>query len=278
MLGGALGHLMGNIGPTLGGDPEALHQMRIAVRDSRAVLQLFEPHLDAAVAGRFTEGLRRLGGIVGGARDWDVFCLETLSTAWPDLSTERLEDLNAAAEVERQLAHEVVADTLRGRDFTALVLGLATWAEAGARAPSALGDERMGERLRLLAPSLLDCAAARVKRRARHASRLSALKRHRLRKSLKKLCFDIESFAGIYRPRAARAYLFRCEALERILGVANDAAVTGRLALKLATASRPDLANPARALTRWSGRRGRDALRGLKPALKDFRAAPAFWS
>ena len=278
ILGGTLGHSMANIGATLRGDPEALHQMRIAIRESRAVLQLFERHLDAAAMGRFNAGLRRFGEIFGAARDWDVFCLETLPAAKADLPAERLEDLNLVAEVERQFAHAAVAETVHGHDFTAMVLGLAIWAEAGATQPSTLGDDRMGGRLGALAPSLLNRAAGKAKQRSRHALRLSAARRHRLRKSLKKLCFDVESLAALYRPRAVEIYSSRCEALEKILGLANDTLVTKRLALSLVSASRPDLAKPAGALTRWGERRGRKALQGLKSALKDFRAAPAFWS
>jgi CHAD domain-containing protein len=278
ILGGTLGHLVANIGATLRGDPEALHQMRIAVRESRAVLQLFEQHLDAAAVERFNAALRRFGEIFGAARDWDVFCLETLSKAMADLPAERLEDLNLVAEVERQFAHAAVADALRGREFTSLVLGLVIWVEAGATRPSTLGDERMGIRLGTLAPSLLDRAAGKVKQRGRHAGQLSPAKRHGLRKSLKKLIFDVESLAGLYRPRAVKIYCDRCEALEKILGRANDAAVTQRLALTLVTAVRPDLAKPASALTRWSKRQALEALQDLKAALKDFGARPAFWS
>ena len=122
ILGGTLGHLVANIGATLRGDPEALHQMRIAIREARAVLQLFERHLDAAATERFNAGLQRLGEIFGAARDWDVFCLETLSKAMADLPAERLKDLNVVAEVERQFAHAALADAVRGHDFTALVL------------------------------------------------------------------------------------------------------------------------------------------------------------
>ncbi len=278
IIDGTLGHLMANIGPTLRGDPEALHQMRIAIRESRAALQLFEQHLDAAAAARFNAGLRRFGEIFGAARDWDVFCLETLLAAMPDLSAERLEDLNRVAEVDRQFAHAAVADALHGHDFTAMVLGLALWAETGATQPSMLGDERMGKRLGTLAPSLLDRAAGKAKQRGQHAGRLSVAERHGLRKSLKKLCFDVESLAGLYRSSAVENYRVRCEALEEVLGAANDAVVTKRLAVSLVAASRPDLAKPTAALTRWSGRRGRKALQGLKPALKEFRAAHAFWS
>jgi len=278
ILGGTLGHLIANIGATLRGDPEALHQMRIAIRESRAVLQLFERHLDTAQAERFTAGLRRLGEIFGAARDWDVFCLETLSAAKADLPFERLEDLNFVAEVARQFAHAALADALRGHDFTALVLGLAIWGEAGTTQSSTLGDDRMAKPLAALAPSLLDRAARKAKERGRHPGRLSVGQRHALRKSLKKLCFDVQSLAGLYRPRAVKTYGSRCEALEKILGLANDAVVTKRLALSLVRASRSDLAKPAGALARWSKRRGRNALQGLKPALEDFRAAPGFWS
>ena len=62
VLGGALGHLMANIGPTLRGSAEGLHQMRLALRRTRAMLELFERHLDADVVGGFkrdTPALRR---------------------------------------------------------------------------------------------------------------------------------------------------------------------------------------------------------------------------
>jgi len=278
ILGGALGHLVANIAATLHGDPEALHQIRSAVRESRAVLQLFEHHLDAAGAERFNTRLRRLGEILGAARDWDVFCLEALSAAKADLPTERLEDLNVVAEVARQFAHAVLADTLRGHEFTALVLGLAIWSEGGATHLSTLCDNGMSKRLGTLAPSLLRRAAYKAKQRGRHADSLSVTKRHALRKSLKKLCFDVESLAGLYGHRAVKIYRSRCKALQEILGLANDAVVTKRLALSLVSASRPDLAIPASALSRWSKQRGHKALLSLKPALKGFRDASAFWS
>ena len=144
-----------------------------------------------------------------------------------------LEDLNRVAEVERQFAHAAVADALCGHDFTALVLGLAIWAEAGVTQPATLGDDRLGKHLGTLAPSLLDRAAGMAKQRGRHAVRLSVAKRHGLRKSLKKLCCDVESLAGLYRPRAVKRYRSRYAALEEILGRANDAMVTKYLALSL---------------------------------------------
>ena len=136
----------------------------------------------------------------------------------------------------------------------------------------------MGRRLGALAPSLLDRVAGKVRERGRHASRLSAKKLHRLRKSLNNLCDDVEFLAGLYRGRAVKAYRDQCEDLQEMLGVANDAVVAKRLALSLVTVSRSDLAKPASALARWVRRRRHKALQGLKGALKDLRATPGFWS
>jgi inorganic triphosphatase YgiF len=88
IIGGTLGHLIANIGPTLRGDPEGVHQMRIALRRCRAALKLFAPHLGDEPAGKFDDALRHLGRVFGKARDWDVFCLETLPAAMVKLPAE----------------------------------------------------------------------------------------------------------------------------------------------------------------------------------------------
>jgi triphosphatase len=278
IIGGTLGHLIANIGPTLRGDPEGVHQMRIALRGCRAALNLFAPHLNTKTIRRFDEALQRFGRIFGAARDWDVFCLQTLPAAMEDSPAERLRDLNQVAEIQRQAAHAVVVEAVCGQHFTALILGLAVWTEAGAARPRTLGDDRMSKRLATLAPSLLDRAARKATNRARHAGRLSVEKLHRLRKGLDKLCDDVKYLAGLFPLHTVDMYRGRCEEVQEILGMANDAVVTRQLALKLVTDSRPDLAEPAGALMRWSNRRRQKTMLGLKGALKHFRATPVFWS
>jgi CHAD domain-containing protein len=194
-----------------------------------------------------------------------------------ELPGERLRDLNQVAEIERKAAHAIVVEAVCGQHFTALILGLAVWTGAGAAPPCTL-DDRMGKRLATLAPSLLDRTARKVKKRARHADRLSVEKLHRLRKALDKLCDDVKYLAGLFPLRAVEKYRDRCEDAQQFLGVANDAVVTKQLALKLVTDSRPDLAKPSGALVLWSKRRRQKAMEGLKGALKHFKATPVFWS
>src|ERR1700722_17976808 len=104
--------------------------------------------------------------------------------------------------------------------------------------------------------------------RARHIGRLAPAELHRLRKSLKRLCFDIGNFAGLFPHRAVKMYSDRCNDVVDILGVINDAVVTRRLTKALLTDKRPALAKSAAALVSRSKRRDRNARLGLGRALK----------
>jgi triphosphatase len=272
-----LGHLIANISPTLHGVAEGLHEMRIALRATRAALKLFEKHLAPSAMARYDVQLQRFGRIFGTARDWDVFCLQTLPPAISELGSKQMRALQAAADAQRKAALAVVGAVIRGQEFTALVLAIARWSEAGATQPSLLGDERMGKRLLTLAPSMLDRVNCTAKK-ARHPRRLSAVQLHRLRKSLKKLCCDVESLSGLYPRHAVKAYCGRCEQTLKLLGRINDATVTRQLTRSLLIDGRSELTTSAGALVRWSKRGDRAARQGLQGALRAFRAEPAFWS
>jgi len=271
-----LGHLIANIGLTLRGDIEGLHQMRVALRRARAALKLFNPHLKPA-AEEFGGRLQRIGQIFGRARDWDVFCAEALPAAMADLPSERLQDLNAPAEMQRQIARAAVKDLLQGQEFTGSVLRLAAWVEAGVARPSLLGDGHMEQRLVTLAPSLLDLAARKIEKRGRHPDRLSVEELHALRKSLRKLYFDVEYISMLYPHRRVKEYRHRCKDLQNILGQANDAVMATRLAQTLLDDGRSNLAQPIEALSAWSEGRRQKALHGLERVLREFSATPNFW-
>ena len=277
IIGETLGHLTCNIGPTLRGDAEGVHQMRTALRASRAALEFFAPWLDAAAVQRFDAELQGFGRLFGAARDWDVFCLETLPAAILELPEARLHDMRPAAEARRLLAQTVVADAVCGRQFVAMVLGLAAWTEERAARQPILGDEGMHQHLASLAPSLLDRVEGKVKQRQHHKGKLSAEARHGIRKALDKLCDDVRFLTRLFPHRELERYRDRCEDVQVILGVANDAEVAQQLALGLAEDRRRNLAKPATTLARWSARRSRKSLRGLKTALEVFRATPVFW-
>lgn len=274
IVAAGLGQLLANQAAAEVGEVEGVHQMRVALRRLRAALVLFKPCLAPHAGMRFTAGLRHLGRVLGEARDWDVFCLETLPALpgggedeepWHDA-------LRQAAEAARSAAHAWLREELAKPDLTGLVLDMAAWAEESASLPA----EGAREPLSALAPALLDRVARQVAKRGKHLGRRSPEELHALRKSFKKLRYGVEYLAGLYPHRTVKAYLKRCRKLQKRLGEFNDAAVAADLAETLSL-GRPDLRPAADAVARWSGKRCKKALGHLAAGWDEFRGAEPFW-
>ncbi|SOY39680.1 conserved hypothetical protein; putative exported protein [Cupriavidus taiwanensis] len=62
-------------------DPEDLHQLRIALRQARAVVWAMGPALPRQERDRWKRDLRTLARATSAARDWDVFLAETVGPA-----------------------------------------------------------------------------------------------------------------------------------------------------------------------------------------------------
>jgi CHAD domain-containing protein len=274
-----LGHLLANQPAAAASDPEGVHQMRVAIRRLRTALVLFGPRLEPHVAARFETELKRLGQVLGDARDWDVFCLDTLPKAMdgaPGAGWGHL--LREAAEAERRAAHRRVEEELGRPALTGFVLGMAAWVEDGSARPVLLGDKRISRRLVKLAPALLDRVAGKAARRGKRIGRRSDEELHALRKSLKKLRYGADDLAGLYGRKAVERYLRGCKELQELLGRMNDAAVAGVLAEQLSAGDRADLAPAVGTLAGWGERRRDEARQRLPGAWATFRKASPFWN
>lgn len=253
IIDNALGHLIASQPAAASGDPEGIHQMRIAIRRTRAVLLLFKPRLEPHALARFTDALRRLGRVFGEARDWDVFCTEMLVDAeaagvarsWLDL-------LRAPAEALRADAHIRVVTELGAPLLTATVLGLQAWRTTS--------DEAVAD----LAPNLLGRLSQKVRHRGRHIAKLDDESLHSLRKALKKLRYGIEFLTPLLDEKATKRYLHRCKALLKQLGALNDAVVAVSLAEQLAGGGEPELAPAVSALAEWAADQQGDARRRIR--------------
>jgi CHAD domain-containing protein len=219
--------------------PEALHQMRVALRRLRTALKLFEPVVaDAAYAKRVAE-LEWLTGELDQGRDLDVLIDETFRPAadrfhgQPGLAAlgERL--LRA-----RTRAYDRLLATLDGPRYLTLVLDTAAWIDAGAwsqpddplHAP--LADAPVAD----LAARALDRLRHQIKRRGEGLTRLDPKSRHRLRIRAKRLRYAIEFFGGLYARREDEraAFLDTLRALQDSLGALNDLTVAREKGLALA--------------------------------------------
>lgn len=279
IVAAGLGHLLANQPAAAVGDPEGVHQMRVAIRRLRTALVLFGTHLEPHATARFEAELKRHGRVLGEARDWDVFCFETLPKALDDAPGAGWEHLvREAAETARRAAHRRVEEEIGRPALTGFVLGMAAWAEDGVTRPALLGDKRMGRRLAKLAPELLDRLAGKVAKRGKRIGQRSDEELHALRKSLKKLRYGVDDLAGLYGRKAVKAYLGGCKELQELLGGMNDAAVAGALAERLDAGDGAGLAPAVGALARWSEKRRDKASRDLSGAWAKFRKASPFWS
>ncbi|WP_426955026.1 CHAD domain-containing protein [Muricoccus radiodurans] len=272
ILGAGLGSLLANLPAASAGGAEGVHGMRVAVRRLRAALALFRPHLDPAAEARFTAALRELGRALGGPRDWDVFCTQTLGEAASDgVDGPLLDALRRAADARRAEAHNRLREALAGPDLTTLVLDLMAWAEDPAALTGVPDGGRMAAPVGDLAPGLEARLERKVVRRGRHIRRRDDEALHALRKSLKRLRYGVAFLAPLHRPKRVRHYLKGCKVLQEDLGAFNDAAVAAALAAEL-LAGDPALAPSVTALQDWAAAR-QDRARGhLRRGWRRFRA------
>jgi len=272
-----LHHLLVNRPAALAGNAEGLHQMRVAVRRLRAGLALFQPHLERHALARFQAELRRIGRVFGEARGWDVFCRQIL----PDMTARDTAGwgslLRQPAEACREAAYRAVTQAIGAPDFTALVLGLAAWAEQGCTAANLLGDHALHRPISRLCPDLLDRLADKVEHRGRHIDDGSDADRHALRKSLKKLRYASDYVAGAYPRKAVESYLHRCKKLQQTLGDISDTVAATGLAERLAE-RHTDLAPALSALACLLTARRQDALHDLPRRWRKFQHEQRFWS
>jgi CHAD domain-containing protein len=98
-------------GVRFGGDPEDLHQLRVATRRTRALIRATRPLLgDRLVA--LGEELKLLAGLLGVVRDLDVLL---------DVDRDSGEELLAAFSAERAMQRTVLVDAMQTPRYTALL-------------------------------------------------------------------------------------------------------------------------------------------------------------
>jgi triphosphatase len=94
---------------------------------------------------------------------------------------------------------------------------------------------------------------------------------------LKKLRYAVEFLASLYPKKAVKRLVKRIKALQKVLGVINDAAMAKRLAEQLAGGGYLELGVPVGALARSREHASHAAMRKLGRQGADFRAHDRFW-
>ncbi len=198
------------------GNPEALHDFRVALRRCRGVLRAYRPWLGKAAGKRVRSELRRLMRQTNRGRDAEVQIV-WLEAARPSLRRSERAGLNYLLERLRQrrhAGHAAAAAAVRSR-FERLDGELRARLEQAAPAPLTFG-RAFGERLQ-------EYAADAGVRLAATAASAGGDQLHDARLAVKRLRYLVEpAVAGITDGAAVSEVLKR---LQDVLGELNDARV-----------------------------------------------------
>lgn len=273
---GVVDHLLSNQPAALRGDEqEGIHQMRVAIRRMRSLLVLFERLLEPHAAGQFEDELRRLGQVLGMARDWDVFLSESLKEAVPEKDdTAWAGPLRALGRQRQHAAHQAAKKAILEPAFTRFVLAFRAWSLAG---EGALRPELLDRPTEDVAPRLLSRLADKVDGRLADADCDDLESLHSLRKSAKKLRYGIEYLQAQYNGDSKRYYK-RCNALQKRLGRINDLASSTRLAGELAHDGHLELAPSLGILASRNEALIARQMKKVRKTLRKFEREDRFWT
>jgi triphosphatase len=223
-----LTHLLRNEPIVFAGEPEGIHQMRVAVRRLRSVLSALKPMLPLEHHRRVSEELKWLTHALGPARNWDIFAASLLRPVSDALSADqKLEHFISAVERRRHAAFDNAKQEILSQRYTKSTLRLFRWFEArGWR------EQPLSEHAALLlapianaAPELIERCYVRARKRSKRFAEQTPIQRHRLRIALKKLRYIIEFLESLFAKNQVRSFLKRLKSLQDFLGHANDVRV-----------------------------------------------------
>lgn len=230
-----LGAVIAQHDGTCRGDPDALHQIRIALTHLRTAIRFFSPMVDDNVRPEVWAELKWLNSQLGMVRDLDV--------AIERIVAESGDELAVVAELQRwdekrAESHRLLARALQSARYRRLVEQTSTWIESGP-----WSTRRSKEAIRLRRCTLADHATERLTewettllKKARKLKKLDVEKRHKLRLLNKRMTYSVESLADLFADGVAtkqKSILKQLRKAQRSLGQLNDDARGQALAASL---------------------------------------------
>jgi CHAD domain-containing protein len=220
---------------TCRGDPDALHQIRIALTHLRTAIRFFSPMVDDALRPKVWIELKWLNSQLGLVRDLDVAIERVVAESGDELAV--IAELQHWDE-KRAESHRLLTRALQSARYRRLVEQTSSWIESGPWSTA-----RSKEAFRLRRCPLADHATAQLTewertllRRARKLRKLDVEKRHRLRILNKRLTYSIESLEDLFADKSLtkqKSILKQLRKAQKSLGQLNDDARGQTLAASL---------------------------------------------
>jgi inorganic triphosphatase YgiF len=263
-------------------DPEFVHQMRVASRRLRSAFSLFSDLISKEQLMPMREELRWLAGELDGARNWDVFVLQTLPpirTAFPE--HDGLRWLAAQSAALRQQANVQARAAVASARYHKFLLTFGAWLATDAwRARSSdNSSEALDSSLLDFAARILQNRHKQLKKRGGHLATQTPDERHAIRIAAKKLRYAAEFFSSLFPRKRTRRYIDALATLQDILGAMNDSATTVTLMQQLATTESDTLRHQAKGIVLgWAAGKSHAQLNALETTWSEFLTCKTFWS
>jgi inorganic triphosphatase YgiF len=277
-----LTHVLSNQQAVLAGDPEGIHQMRVAVRRLRSALLALKRHLQDKHYHWASEELRWLARSLAPVRTLDSFAslVSAVTHALPACSD--FEHLIDAMERQRDAALEHVKQAIVSERYSASMVRLLRWFAA-----SGWRDQEISEHAVVLlapivdvAPDLIDRNLRKACKRSKNFEELTAAQRHRLRITLKRLHDVVEFLGSLFSKARIRTFVRRLKSLQDDLGYTNDVRVAYDLVDQIGDTTNQDVRAINRAggiVLGWHERVLAERHPKIRKRIRRFRRLEPFW-
>ena len=185
-------------------DPEALHNMRIAIRRMQAASKVFEAYLDSKQLEPHTKGLKKTLGILGEVRDLDVFQgkAENYLKNLPSGHEHELDPLFSVFAEEKKKARDKLRDYLKSEKYAYFKKGFLEFLavpETWVLPTSSKKHEALPHRVKDILPSVLYTKLASINAYSEwvQGPYVSIERLHRLRIAAKGLRYSLEFFEDV---------------------------------------------------------------------------------
>jgi triphosphatase len=283
VLSNTLEHFIGNWASLRESDaPEAIHQLRVALRRMRSALGVFRRVIKLPELEDIRQEAKRIASALGPARECDAFRQNALGGPFhknhqPPKGAAALLEAVEARRVESYQAARLLMEDAATTQFVLAVQGFIfrrAWRTA--LAPEDLG--LLTSEGRLFGAAVLDGLMRRAVKRGRHLQTMTDEERHELRIALKNLRYSAEFFGSLFEDsKDLRAFLKLVAELQEDLGAHNDAATAQSFLEGLGLPPEGDTQFASGYLLGWYRHATGVADRHIIDKWKSFKKADLFW-
>ena len=261
-----------------GRDPEAVHQMRVALRRMRAAFALFRRELETEGFKPLDREAKWIAHKLGTCRNWDVFETETLAEAKIEQAEHRV--LQGAAEPKRDESYGALRKAFAGQRYARFQLSLGHWIECGGWRSELCGPMRTqlaepSGKIRALPSRRPDAQSSQEGQGLRQAQAFASAIGFAWRS--RSCATRSSSSEPLFRKGRRRNTGRKLALLQKLLGKDSDAITTNALLRELAeTSSSSSLRDAADALQAWQTKERQAAAPDARKAWAKFKRMQAF--